>query len=150
MRFRYLRDPLFLFCLVLYFANRFVVKRFVPDGFVHDHLNDLICIPFWVPIMIFLLRKVGLRRDDGPPRAEEILVPLVMWSAIFELYLPHTRYFEGLATADHVDILWYTIGALAASVVWGITYRGREQPDREPDGEPSESALPTSLPPEGG
>lgn len=127
MRFRYLADPLFLLCVALYFVNRFVVKRFVGEGFFHDHLNDMICIPFWVPIMVFLLRRTGLRRDDGPPRADEILIPLVMWSAIFELYLPHVRYFEHLATADYVDVLYYTIGAFAASVLWQVMYRGQRQ-----------------------
>jgi hypothetical protein len=123
MRFRCLADPLFVFCVALYFVNRFLIKRFVPVAFFHDHLNDLICIPLWVPIMLFLLRKVGLRKGDGPPRADEILIPVVMWSAIFELYLPHVRYFEHLATADYVDVLYYTIGALAASAVWQVVYR---------------------------
>ncbi len=127
MRFRYLTAPLFLFCLVLYFLNRFLIKRFVPGGFFHDHLNDLICIPFWVPIMVLLLRKVGLRGNDDPPGADEILIPLVMWSAIFELYLPHVRHFERLATADPTDILFYTLGALAASVIWQVTYRDRQR-----------------------
>jgi hypothetical protein len=134
MQFRYLRDPLFLVCLLLYLANRFVIKRLVVGGFVHDHLNDLICIPFWVPIMVFLMRRVGLRSDDGPPRAEEILIPLATWSAVFELYLPRVRYFEHLAVSDYTDILWYAVGALAASVVWGITYRDRRGADCKPLG----------------
>ncbi len=132
MRFRYLADPLFLGCVILYFANRFLIKQFVVGGFFHDHLNDLMCIPFWVPIMVFLLRKAGLRRDDGPPRADEILIPLVMWSAIFELYLPRVRHFEHLTVADSVDVLWYTIGGLLASVVWQVTYRDRGRVDRDP------------------
>lgn len=145
MRFRYLADPLFLGCLVLYFVNRFGLKHLVAGGFLHDHLNDLICIPFWVPIMVFLMRKAGVRGDDAPPQAEEILIPLVMWSAIFELYLPRVGYFEGLAVADHTDILWYAIGALAASAIWGIVYQDRKQPDRGS----LESAVPSGLPGEG-
>jgi hypothetical protein len=136
MPFRYLADPLFLGCVVLYFANRFLIKRFVAGGFFHDHLNDLMCIPFWVPIMVFLMRKVGLRGDDAPPRADEILIPLVMWSAIFELYLPRVRYFEHLATSDCVDVLYYAIGALVASLVWQITYRDRGRADSRPDAAP--------------
>jgi len=142
MRFRYLTDPLFLVCVVLYFVNRFVLKHVVAAGFLHDHLNDLICIPFWVPIMVFLMRKARLRGDDAPPQAEEILIPLVLWSAIFELYLPRVGLFRGLAVSDHVDILWYAVGALVASVVWGITYRDRKQPG----GEPVESAHPAPAP----
>ena len=62
MRFGYLRDPLFLVCVAAYFLNRFVFKAVWQTGFVHEHLNDLICIPFWVPIMLFAQRKLRLRR----------------------------------------------------------------------------------------
>jgi hypothetical protein len=128
MRYRYLRDPLFMLCVAVYFANRFLFTHLVEGGFVHDHLNDLLCLPFWVPIMVFLMRKAGLRPDDGPPRGAEMLVPLVLWSAIFELWLPHVRYFSHLATADPADILWYAIGGLAASVGWEVLYRERAVP----------------------
>ena len=131
MRFRYLRDPLFLGCVTLYFVNRLLLKRFVAGGFFHDHLNDLICIPFWVPIMVFLMRKTGLRRDDLPPHADEILIPLILWSAIFELYLPHVRYFSHLAVADSADVLYYAVGGLLASVVWQVTYKDRARSDSE-------------------
>jgi hypothetical protein len=128
MRFRYLADPLFLVCLVLYFVNRFLIKHLVGGGFFHDHLNDLICLPFWVPILVLLKSKLGLRADDDPPHPDEILIPLIVWSAVFELYLPHVRYFQGLATSDPEDILWYVVGGLLASVVWPLTYRTRNPP----------------------
>ncbi len=130
MHFRYLRDPLFLCCVALYFVNRFLLKHLVGSGFVHDHLNDLLCLPFWIPIMVFLMRQARLRPDDGPPRGAEILVPLVLWSAIFELWLPHVPSFSHLATADPVDVLYYALGGLLASVVWQVTYgdRGASQP----------------------
>jgi len=149
MRFRYLRDPLFVGSVIVYFVNRFLIKRLVVGGFVHDHLNDLICIPFWVPIMVFLLRRAGLRRDDDPPHADEILIPLVMWSAIFELYLPHVKYFERLALADYADIFYYALGALAASVFWQVWYERRRpahppRAARAPD-RPLESPAPIAV-----
>ncbi|NIM06309.1 MAG: hypothetical protein GTO55_07980 [Armatimonadetes bacterium] len=141
MKFPYLRDPLFIGCLILYFVNRWLIKPLVAGGFFHDYLNDLICIPFWVPIMVFALRRLGLRSDDGPPRADEILIPLLMWSAIFELFLPRTRYFEGLAISDYVDVLWYAIGALVASVFWNIRYkRQNETPEQMVRAEPGRPA----------
>jgi hypothetical protein len=126
MPFRYLRDPLFLLCLVIYFTNRLVLKHLAPGGFLHEHLNDLICIPFWVPIVVWGMRKMGLRRDDAPPHADEIILPLLLWSVIFEVSLPQTRTFRGLATADYLDVLWYTVGALGAAVGWGWWYRERD------------------------
>ncbi len=132
MKFRYLKDPLFVACLMLYFANRLVIKRFVSGGFFHDHLNDLICIPFWIPIMLFCLRKLRLRNNDRPPRADEVIIPLLLWSAFFELYLPRVGYFQHLATSDYLDIVYYTIGALAASVFWRVWYRNPRPTDLSP------------------
>ena len=40
MRFRYLRDPLFLLSVATYFSNRLFLKSIWKDGFVHEHLND--------------------------------------------------------------------------------------------------------------
>ncbi len=120
MRFRYLRDPLFLVCFGLYFVNRWVLEIQIPDSFFGNHLNDLMCIPFCVPIMLFILRRLRLRPDDSPPHSHEIIVPLVLWAAIFEMWLPNITAFRGLATPDHLDVLCYTIGALIAGVVWKI------------------------------
>jgi len=155
MRFRYLADPLFIGCVILYFVNRFVIKRLVTGGFFHAYLNDLICIPFWVPIMLFFSRKAGLREYDGPPRADEILIPLILWSAWFKMFLPRIAYFSRLAVADYADVFFYTIGALAAWMLWEITYRdgrgaGRQSPDPSPPaglrgfGKPDQQTEPTA------
>ena len=122
MRFRYLKDPLFLFCVALYFANRWVVKPCLPNEFSRCYLNDVIGLPFWIPIMLFLMRRVGLRKHDAPPTAGELLVPLILWSGVIEIYLPSVAFFKGLATADFVDILCYTVGACIASVFWAFWY----------------------------
>lgn len=122
MRFLYLRDPLFLFCLVAYFVNRLVLKEVWNTGFVHEHLNDLICIPFWVPIMLWSERRVGLRSADGPPEANEILIPLVLWSWIFEIILPASTILQNQCVADYRDIFFYSLGALGASVFWKWWY----------------------------
>jgi len=122
VRFRYLRDPLFLACVVVYVVNRLVLKRVWETGFVHDHLNDLICIPFWVPVMLWAERRVGLRRDDGPPDAVEIIVPLLLWSWLFEIALPRTEWLGRYCTADHRDVMWYAAGALGAAVFWRCRY----------------------------
>jgi hypothetical protein len=123
VRFHYLRDPLFLFCVALYFVNRFVFKRIWPTGFVHEHLNDLICIPFWVPIMLFIQRRVGWREGDYSPQRGEIVIPLILWSCIFEIMLPQTDWFGELCVADHLDVVYYALGALIAAAFWTWWYR---------------------------
>lgn len=121
MKYRYLKDPLFLFCFVLYFVNRWVLKPYVPNTFSQNYLNDLILIPFWVPIMLFGVRICRLR-DDRPPRLHEVLIPLVMWSVLFELILPETAFFKGLAIADYYDILFYSLGAVVSLAFWRAWY----------------------------
>jgi len=122
VRFRYLRDPLFLLSVATYFSNRLFLKSIWKDGFVHEHLNDLICIPFWVPIMLFAQRQVGMR-DDDPPRPGELIIPLVLWSWVFEIVLPATDWLGDRCVADHLDVVYYAVGALAAGIFWRCWYR---------------------------
>src|SRR5438034_10422260 len=104
-RFAYLKDPLFVFCVIAYFANRCILKAQLPCTFFRCYLNDVICLPFWIPIMLWIMRWLRLRRDDAPPRASELLIPLVIWSWVFEIWLPGVPSFKGLATPDSKDIL---------------------------------------------
>ena len=122
MRFLYLRDPLFLLCVGTYFVNRLVLKAIWKHGFVHEHLNDLICIPFWVPIMLFAQRKLGLRDDDARPQPGEIIIPLVLWSWVFEILLPATGWLGDRCVADYLDIVYYSLGALLAGLFWAWWY----------------------------
>lgn len=119
--FRYLRDGLFLSCLFLYLVNRWVLKTLVPNVLSQSYLNDLLCIPFWVPIMLFGMRASGLRRNDSPPAAHEILIPLLLWSLLFEFILPYWI-LENVAISDFNDVLCYTLGAFVAGVYWKFAY----------------------------
>jgi hypothetical protein len=122
VRFLYLRDPLFLVCVATYFINRFVLKVIWKEGFVHEHLNDLICIPFWVPIMLFIQRKLGMRADDSSPRPGELVIPLIVWSWTFEILLPAIPSLSHAFVADHLDVLAYAAGALGAGLFWRWWY----------------------------
>jgi hypothetical protein len=128
VRFLYLRDPLFLLCVATYFVNRFALKRIWATGFVHEHLNDLICIPFWVPIMLFIQRRCGLRADDASPRAAEIVIPLVIWSWVFEIILPQTGILGDACVGDYLDVLAYACGALIAGLFWHCWYSRHSVP----------------------
>jgi len=122
MPFLYLRDPLFLCCVLVYFVNRLIFKNVWPTGFVHEHLNDLICIPLWVPIMLWVERLLMLRPDDRPPDAIEVIVPLLVWSWVFEMILPGTEMFGRYCTADAWDIVYYSLGAVGAAIIWRWWY----------------------------
>ena len=77
--------------------------------------------------MVWTMRVLRLRTHDSAPNLHEIIVPLLLWSVIFEIWLPGTELFHGLATADHRDILCYTLGALIAGVVWHTLYERGSQ-----------------------
>jgi hypothetical protein len=106
----------------MYFLNRLVLKSIWSTGFVHEHLNDLICIPFWVPIMLWGQRRLGLRWSDGPPNTSEILIPLIVWSWVFEIILPATGILGRLCVADYRDVFFYSLGALLAATFWSWWY----------------------------
>ena len=128
MRFLYLRDPLFLATLIVYVVNREVLKPQLGWTFCTDYLNDCICIPFLVPVMLWLARAMRLRRTDEAPLAHEILIPLIVWSMAFEVVLPVLPEFRGIAVADPMDVACYCLGAMLGAVFWRHRY-----PDQIPE-----------------
>jgi hypothetical protein len=127
MKFRYLLDPLFLVCVGVYVLNRCVLEVWWPGTFFGSYVNDLICIPFCVPVMIGLLKVLGLRPGDAPPQIYEIIIPLNLWSLAFEVWLPRMAAVGDRFTADPLDVLFYVVGAIIAGAVWAWTYRNRRE-----------------------
>jgi hypothetical protein len=118
-RFRYLRDPLFLTCVAAYVLNRFVVRPLWPTfTFARSYLNDFLCIPFWLPGLLFVYRKLGLRKHDDPPQSGEVLTLLIAWSVWFEVLAPVLPPFRGRTVADPWDVAAYSWGALIAMLFW--------------------------------
>jgi hypothetical protein len=120
--FRYWRDPVFLTAFALYLFNRFVLKRIFVGGFCHDYANDVLCIPVCLPPLLWAARRLGIRRDDGPPNQLEIAMPVVVWSFLFELVLPDVEFFGRFAPGDPGDVLSYCVGALIATLAWRKLY----------------------------
>jgi len=113
--FGYWRDPLFRLAVLIYGLNRWLLKPVTHLSFVHDHLNDLLLIPAALPLILWLQRKIGLRRDDAPPRAAEIFLHLLVWSFICEMVGP--RWFRH-GTADGWDVVAYACGGVLAWILW--------------------------------
>ncbi|MGL4942938.1 MAG: hypothetical protein ACRC46_07090 [Thermoguttaceae bacterium] len=124
-RFGYCRDPLFLVCVIVYVVNRFCIKPNCDIVFFHAYLNDVICIPFTLPPMLWLLRRLRLRFHDGPPTFLEVAIPLLLISWAFEIYLPNTATFQNVTVADPADIVAYTLGAILAGTFWFFLYLRR-------------------------
>ena len=116
--FRYLRDPVFRVAVGLYFANRWILKSAVPCDLTIGYANDLLAIPVVVPPMLWLGRRLGLRRSDGPPEWAEVLLPVLAWAWVFEIWMPAIDAFDRVSTADSVDVLCYALGAFVSAGIW--------------------------------
>ena len=114
-RFQYLRDPLFLIGCSAYAINRWLIKPHVHTGFFHSHFNDCWLIPCALPPVLWLHRRLGLRREDVPPQVSEIMSHLIFWSLLFEWIGP--KFVRG-TTGDPLDVLAYVFGAILAGLWW--------------------------------
>ena len=122
MTFAYLRDPLFLCCVGAYGINRTAEDFGWSHWFLRGYLNDLLCMGFWMPILMFGLRGFGLRASNLPPTKQEIAIAFLVWSTMFEVWLPSTRRFAGLTISDPWDIVCYAAGGILASLWWTHYY----------------------------
>jgi hypothetical protein len=114
-RFVYWRDPLFLACTCFYALNRWWLKPHFAWPFLHNWFNDLLLIPCALPILLWLYRKLHLRRGDAYPTLIETTSVLVVWSVLFEWLGPHLiRYTVG----DWRDVAMYWCGGVVAWLVW--------------------------------
>jgi len=121
--YQYLKDPVFLMSVMLYMANRIILKPLTANDtgtvheFIHWHLNDFLCIPFCLPPLLFIERTMGLRYHDGPPTRTEIVGSLIIWIGFFEWAAP--LLFRRGTVADPSDIPAYIGGAILCGLIWG-------------------------------
>src|SRR6185436_6743501 len=75
------------------------------------------CLPLFLPVILGLQRRVGLRNHDGPPRLWEVLQHWGIFSILVEVILPRfPQYFR--TTGDAWDTVAYLLGGLAAWMWW--------------------------------
>jgi hypothetical protein len=65
--------------------------------------------------VLWLHRRLGLRSNDDPPHAGEILGHFVFWSLLLEWLGPK---FVSHAQGDIEDVLAYAAGSLIATLWW--------------------------------
>lgn len=123
-RFRYLRDPLFLFSCAAYAINRWLLKPHLHSGFLHSHFNDLLLIPCALPPVLLVQGWLKLRPRDEGPRLGEILFQLCLWSILFEWIGP---WLMAHTTGDPWDVAAYVAGGLFAGL-WWQRHRWRPRP----------------------
>jgi len=116
--FRYFADPICIACLILYAVNRWYFKPHRIGGwFTEGYVNDLICLPLLLPMILYGQRLFRLRKHDGFPRLWEVLQHAVIFSIVFEIIIPrYPKVFT--STADPWDAVSYFVGGIAAWLVW--------------------------------
>ena len=62
--------------------------------------------------------------SERSPDAVEIIVPLIIWSALFEIVIPLERSWHVPTIADPKDVLSYCLGAMVAAGFWKWRYGG--------------------------
>jgi hypothetical protein len=109
--------------LVLYAINRFYLKpHHIGGWFTHGYLNDVLCLPLFVPMSLYAQHVIGLRRHERYPRAWEILQHFVAFTVVFQLIMP--RYPKIFITAgDPLDIIAYLAGGILAGCWWSVVER---------------------------
>jgi hypothetical protein len=124
--FRYTGDGLFMVAVVLYLLNRFLLKPACAahTGFFQSYFNDLLCVPFWLPLVLLLTRRIGFRDHDRPPDLWEIGFYLTIWSIVFELLCPLRAELFHDTVADPWDVVCYAAGALLGGLHWNFGWRG--------------------------
>ena len=129
--FQYLADPVCITSLILYVINRYVLKpHHIGGWFTHGYLNDVLCLPLFIPMILYAQHLIGLRRHAEFPRKWEILQNWAAFTFVFQVVIP--RYPKTfIAAGDPYDILAYLAGGIIAGAYWSIVARkGRQPPER--------------------
>jgi hypothetical protein len=122
-QFRYLADPVFVVASLCYVVGRWGLRAHGIGGtFTTAYLNDVLCLPIFVPLSLWLQRVMGVRHGDDYPRAWEILQHAAVFSILFELILPRFPLLFR-STADPLDAVAYLAGGAIGYVAWRMRDR---------------------------
>jgi hypothetical protein len=72
-------------------------------------------MPTALPVVLWIQRLVGLRKNDCPPSWPEIFLHLAVWSVMCKVIGP---LFLNVGVADPWDVLFFALGGLGAGLWW--------------------------------
>ena len=123
-RYRYLADPACILSLILYAINRHLLKpNHIGGWFTHGYLNDVLCLPLFVPMILYVQHVIGLRKHFGFPRFWEIIQAWVAFAIVFQVVIPRfPKMF--IAAGDPYDLLAYAAGGVGGGIYWSIAQGG--------------------------
>lgn len=116
--FTYLRDRLFLACVGIYFLNRMLEDVQWSHKYLRWYLNDLLLVPIFVPIMLWCMRKLALRKNDLAPSLLEIGMLVLVIGLVFEGFAPYLPVLKDFSTPDINDLICYALGGVMSLGYW--------------------------------
>jgi hypothetical protein len=117
-RFQYWSDPICVTCVIFAALNRYYLKPHRIGGhFTIAYLNDVICLPLFVPIILYIQRRLRVRLHDGYPRLWEILQNWAIFAILYKVILVRFPHVYRVAR-DPIDVIAYLAGGLAAWLFW--------------------------------
>jgi hypothetical protein len=135
--FGYIADPACVVSLVLYALNRYFLRpHHIGGSFTHGYFNDVLCLPLFVPMILYSQHLIGLRKHFGFPRPWEIFQNWLVFTVVFQVLIPRfPKTF--IAAGDPYDILAYLAGGIIAGFYWSSPHiprrpaRGRSSACRD-------------------
>jgi len=116
-----LLEPLFITSVCLYTANTRLVGHLTSASpFFRNHFNDPLLVPCALPPLLCLVSLLGVRKDRRDASGFEVILCLLVWSAMFEVLGPSM--FQA-ATGDFRDIAAYWVGGGGSWLYWRCSRR---------------------------
>jgi len=106
----------------LYALNRIVLIPAFPEiEFFSQYVGDILALPVYLPLSIYLARRLKLITDDFQISAVQVLGGVIIFSLLFEGLIP---IFDEASIQDEYDILAYLAGGL---LVFMVSSAGRDK-----------------------
>jgi len=109
---RTLLNPFFIACAVLWGVNQLLEINGIYLWPLFGYLDDLVCFPL-VLGGILTVQRVYFSCNSITLPFQHVIFAVVMFTVCFELVLP---YFRAVYTADALDAIAYSAGALGFQV----------------------------------
>ena len=99
----------------VYALNRVLIIQVIPEvGFLRKYLSDLLALPVYLPVSLYLAWRLHLIPEDYKLRFSHIMGAVIIFSLLFEGIVP---VIDITTTRDPFDILAYFAGGLLVYIV---------------------------------
>lgn len=107
---------------IIYVLNRLIVIPMLPEiGFFNKYLGDVLALPVYLPLSIYLAWRLDLIPEDFQLHLVHIAVAGIIFSILFEGIMP---IFDSTSTRDPFDVMAYFAGGLMVYMVGSHTSLG--------------------------